>query len=104
MLNPSTVDNMPNSVLEAYASGVPVVSTNVGGIPFIVRDAETALLTSPRDPQTIAEKLEAVLADKQLAQRLVRNGLQEAQRYTWAQIGEQWMRLYEHCATAEADS
>src|SRR5690606_24095526 len=38
MMNPSTVDNMPNSVLEAYASGVPVVSTNVGGIPYIARD------------------------------------------------------------------
>ncbi len=51
MLNPSLVDNMPISVLEAFASGVPVVSTNVGGVPFIAQDGRNALLVPPSDPQ-----------------------------------------------------
>src|SRR5690606_21965536 len=49
MLNPSTVDNMPNSILEAYAAGVPVVSTDAGGIPYIARNEETALLVPAGD-------------------------------------------------------
>ena len=49
MLNPSRVDNMPNSILEAFASGLPVVSTNVGGIPYIARAGiDAALVCSGR--------------------------------------------------------
>ena len=49
MLNPSRVDNMPNSVLEALACGLPVISTNVGGVPYIVEDGLTAVLVNPDD-------------------------------------------------------
>lgn len=98
MLNPSTLDNMPNSILEAYASGVPVVSTNVGGIPFIAHDGETALLVPARDFEAMAESIVAVIANEQVATRLAQNGLAQAKRYTWGEIGAQWMRLYECCA------
>jgi glycosyltransferase involved in cell wall biosynthesis len=98
MLNPSTVDNMPNSILEAYASGVPVVSTNVGGIPYIARDGETALLVPARDVEAMASSLESVMTDEDVSARLARNGLQQASRYTWGEIGVQWLRLYECCA------
>lgn len=99
MLNPSTVDNMPNSLLEAYASGVPIVSTDVGGIPFIARDDDTALLVPARDTQSMARKLISVLTDPVLAARLARNGLEEARRYSWEMVGPQWRRLYECFST-----
>ena len=57
MLNPSTVDNMPNSVLEALASGVAVVSTDVGGVPYLVEDGKTALLVPPRSPEAMADAM-----------------------------------------------
>jgi glycosyltransferase involved in cell wall biosynthesis len=50
LLNPALVDNMPNSLLEAMASGVPIVSTRVGGVPHLVEDGRTALLVPPHDP------------------------------------------------------
>ena len=53
MLNPSLADNMPNSLLEAWASGVPVVSTNVGGIPFMAKDGCNVSLVDAGDPQKI---------------------------------------------------
>jgi glycosyltransferase involved in cell wall biosynthesis len=62
VLNPSRVDNMPNSVLEAMASGAPVVSTNVGGVPFIVRDGATALLVPPGDAEAMAQAAQRILA------------------------------------------
>jgi glycosyltransferase involved in cell wall biosynthesis len=99
MINPSTVDNMPNSLLEAYASGIPIVSTDVGGIPYIARDRETALLVPPRDPQAMADAACTVLSDPALAGHLVEQGLREARRYAWSEIRDLWLDLYRQIAS-----
>ena len=85
-LNPSRVDNTPNSVLEALASGVPVVSTHVGGVPFLVQHEHTALLVPPGDPQAMAQQVLRLLQDPALAAGLAANGLREVQRYTWSAV------------------
>lgn len=95
-LNTSLVDNMPNSVLEALASGVPVVSTHVGGVPFIVQDGVTALLVPPRDPEALAHAVLRLLDDPALAASLARAGLQEAQRYTWERVAPRLTECYHH--------
>jgi len=94
LLNPSTVDNMPVSLLEAFASGVPVVSTDVGGIPFVARHEHSALLVPPRDPSTMGEAIVSVLSDPALASRLVRNGIDEARHYAWPKVREHWLAEY----------
>ncbi|WP_237715894.1 glycosyltransferase family 4 protein [Rubrivivax gelatinosus] len=86
MLNPSTVDNMPNSVLEALSAAVPVVSTDVGGVPFLVEHGSTALLVPPRDPEAMALAVCSVTEDAALASRLRANGLVTAGRYTWEAV------------------
>lgn len=93
-LNPSLADNMPNSVLEALACGVPVVSTNVGGVPYIVRDEETALLVPPKAPEAMAEAIVRIIEDVELCRRIVNNGLAEVQRYTWKAIWPLWAETY----------
>jgi glycosyltransferase involved in cell wall biosynthesis len=93
-LNPSLVDNMPNSVLEAFACGVPVVSTRVGGVPFIVDDGVTALLVEPGDHVAMADASLRVLRDAALAARLAKAGLEEVQRYTWASVRDGWGDVY----------
>lgn len=85
-LNPSRVDNTPNSVLEALASGVPVVSTNVGGVPFLVQDGVTALLVPPEDPDAMAQAVLRLLREPALTAQLVANGLRDVQRYTWVAV------------------
>jgi len=95
VINPSLVDNMPNSVLEALASGVPVVSTNVGGVPYIVRDGVTALLVPPRAPAELAAALRRVLEDATLAAELCQNGLRDVRQYAWSQVRDQWARVYQ---------
>lgn len=84
MLNPSLADNMPNSVLEAWASGVPVVSTNVGGIPHLAQHGVTASLVPPSDPVAMAQACVALLSDETLWRERAQAGLREAQRYTWS--------------------
>ncbi len=86
MLNPSLADNMPNSVLEAWSSGLPVVSTNVGGIPYMAQDGLNASLVPPSDPVAMATACLQLLSDDACWRQRAQAGLREAQRYTWASV------------------
>ncbi len=86
VLNPSRVDNMPLSILEAWSSGVPVVSTDVGGIAYLAQDGVNASLVAPADPSAMARACVALLSDEALWQQRAQAGLQAVQRYTWARV------------------
>ena len=101
MLNPSLVDNMPISVLEAFASGVPVVSTNVGGVPFIAEHERNALLVPPSDPAACAAALGRVLQDAALADRLRRAALDDAAAYSCTRVRELWLAEYRRVQSQE---
>lgn len=94
MLNPSLVDNMPNSVLEALASGVPVVSTDVGGVPYLVQDGHTALLVPPQAPQAMAAAMLRLLDEPALAAALREAGLRYVQQYTWPNVRPKLLQAY----------
>lgn len=94
MLNPSTVDNMPNSVLEALACGLPVISTNVGGVPFMVRHRQTALLIPPADVTAMAAAIRELKSDAALRQALSSAGLAQVAQYSWPRVRQQWLGLY----------
>jgi colanic acid/amylovoran biosynthesis glycosyltransferase len=72
------MDNLPTVVMEAMASALPVVSTDVGGIPEMVRDGETGLLVSQNDPNATAEALRRLIANRDLAQSFGRKGRDRA--------------------------
>ncbi len=99
VVNPSRVDNMPNSVLEAMASGVPVVSTNVGGVPFILRDNITGLTVPPDNPEAMAAAILRILDDPELAGRLGAAALADVRQYAWPRVRERWMQVYAAAVT-----
>ena len=103
-INPSLVDNMPNSVLEALASGVPVVSTNVGGVPFVVEHELTALLVPPKSPDEMAKAILRLMHDSALSEKLVNNGLAEAGKYTWLQVWPVLSEVYSRAIHAQGQS
>lgn len=94
MLNPSRVDNMPNSVLEALACGLPVVSTNVGGVPFIVEHEHSALLVEKDDAAGMAAAMLRLRNDPALYERLRSRGLELASSYSWEAVRPLWLALY----------
>jgi len=100
MLNPSRVDNMPNSVLEALACGMPVVSTRAGGVPYVVRDGVSALLVDAGDAEAMASAVLRVLRDAKLAKSLVTAGFADVQQYTWAHVRVRLAELYERVLPA----
>jgi glycosyltransferase involved in cell wall biosynthesis len=87
MINASRVDNTPNAILEALATGVPVVTTNVGGIPFLVEHEKTALLVCAGDPRAMAAAAVRCLSDRTLARQLVVNGWAMVDGFTWPAVG-----------------
>ncbi len=101
LLNPTTVDNMPNSLLEALACGVPIISTDVGGVPYIVRHEHTALLVPPGDAQQMADAIKRLFADPELRRKLVSAGLAEVRQYAWPEVRSQWLDLYNFAARGQ---
>jgi glycosyltransferase involved in cell wall biosynthesis len=99
-VNPSRVDNMPISVLEALASGVPVVSTDVGGVPYLVEHERTALLVPAGDPTRLAGAVLRVLREAGLAARLIDAGRTAVRRYEWASVGPQLLGVYRRMTAA----
>ena len=97
LLNPSRVDNMPISLLEAMASGVPVVSTNAGGVPYMVQDGVSALLVPPQDPDELAYAALRIIENPHVAAGLRRAGLEAAQAYSWDCVRPRLIGVYEAC-------
>ncbi len=97
-INPSLVDNMPNSVLEALACGVPVVSTNVGGVPHVVKQGDTAILVPARDHEAMCQAIATILQDRNLATRLSIQGLAHVQQFGWKIVAPKWIEAYQQLA------
>ena len=93
LINTATVDNTPVSVIEGMAGGLCVVSTNVGGIPYMLSDGENSLLVAPRDPEAMAGAVRRILRTPGLGERLSVNGRKAAGDYDWAAIGRRWDEL-----------
>jgi L-malate glycosyltransferase len=93
-INTNRIDNAPVAILEAGAMGLPVVTTEVGGIPDLLTDGETALFVPDNDDAAMAAEIERLLGDADLAGRLSENGRQLAERFSWQQVRLQWEELF----------
>ncbi len=78
---PSLTEGFPNVLLEALAAGLPVVATNVCGVPEIIIDRENGLLVQPKDSQEIADRIREILEDKELRNKISRNNKKRATTY-----------------------
>jgi glycosyltransferase involved in cell wall biosynthesis len=93
-INTTNVDNTPVSVLEAMACGLCVVSTNAGGIPFLLIDGQDSLLVPPNDSVAMASAVRALLTNSELAKQLSRNARQKVEKFDWLEILSLWEKLF----------
>jgi glycosyltransferase involved in cell wall biosynthesis len=92
-LNTTHFDNTPVSVIEAIALGLPVVSTNVGGIPFLLQHEKTALLVNDNDLEEMVFQVERLFSEPKLAKALVTNAYDLVKGFDWEIIRKQWIDL-----------
>lgn len=92
-LNTTNIDNTPVSVLEAMACGLCVVTTNVGGIPYLLKHEHDALLVPPDDEVAMASAVRRILTEPELAERLSRNARLKAAEFDWSSIFPKWEQI-----------
>jgi len=93
---PSRMESLPTTVKEAFYLNVPVVATNVGGIPELIKDNETGILVPSENPDRLADAVNELLSDKQKAERLANNGNEFVKsNMTWDIILPKYIQFYE---------
>ena len=93
-VNSSVIDNQPVSILEAFASGLPVVSTATGDIPAMVGSGEMGLLVPPDRPEAMAQAVAALLQEPQRALLMTRRARQAIGDYAWTSVRKAWSAVY----------
>jgi glycosyltransferase involved in cell wall biosynthesis len=93
-INASWLDNMPVSVIEAFAAGTPVVTTSPESMPYLVKHEQTGLLSPVGDEAALAANVVRLLRDPALAARLAQNAHRESAQYTWEEVRGQWLKVY----------
>ena len=92
-INTTHFDNTPVSVIEAMALGLPIVSTNVGGITFLLENDKEAFLVNDNDSEAMAKKIDFLIQNPQVAHQLTENALKKAQTFDWQQVKQLWNTL-----------
>jgi glycosyltransferase involved in cell wall biosynthesis len=93
-VNASVVDNQPVSMIEAFAAGLPVVSTATGDIPFMVNDGETGVCVPPGDPAALAGAISALWRNPDRAREMARRARHGVDKHTWPAVRNQWATVY----------
>jgi glycosyltransferase involved in cell wall biosynthesis len=101
LTNPN-FDCMPGSLLECFASGLPVIATAAGGIPYIAENERTALLIPCGDSEAMASAAFRLLEDEALVERLTANAFEECKRYGSHAVQKQWTALYKELMNRSA--
>jgi glycosyltransferase involved in cell wall biosynthesis len=91
---PSLYETFGLAVLEAMATGLPVVATRVGGIPELVEEGRNGVLVNPREHEALAEAIIKLLSDLELSSRISKRNAIKAKQYSWKNIAEKIEGVY----------
>lgn len=93
---PSRMESIPQVIKEAFYLKVPIIATNVGGIPEIISHEETGMLVPPDDPKKLKEIITKLLSNKELTEKLANNGFDFVMNnFTWEVLLPKYIKFYE---------
>ncbi len=92
-INTTNFDNMPVSVIEAMALGLPVVSTNVGGMPFLIESGKDGILVNPSNVNEFISALKRIFANTEETNTLILKARKKVENYDWELIKQKWFSV-----------
>ena len=92
-INTTFFDNMPVSVIEAMALGLPIVSTNVGGIPFLIENEKDGLLVSSDDVNGFSTSIKRLINQPVFLRSIVFNARKKVEQFDWGIVRLQWLKI-----------
>ena len=92
-INTTNFDNMPVSVMEAMALGLPVISTNVGGLPFLIDHEKDGILVPPNNPEAFVNAIIELLNDPLKVQNITQNARLKVEGFDWEKVKLDWIKL-----------
>lgn len=95
-INTTNVDNTPVSLIEAMALGMPIVSTNVGGIPYLMEDGSDGILVNPNSVTEMYDGIVSLLEDSSKANLFSKNGRAKATQLDWSFVSQEWKKVLGH--------
>jgi glycosyltransferase involved in cell wall biosynthesis len=93
-LNSSNVDNFPGALVEAACSGLPIVTTGAGGIPFMIKNQLNGIVVSLDDDEALAAGVIDIVRNPSFGRRLARNAREWAEQFSWANVFPRLLAVY----------
>ncbi len=100
-LNSSIVDNMPLSIIEAFSCGLPVISSDAGGIPYICENGENALLVEKNNYEALAREAVEILENDDLAKKIIAKARLDCVKYFCENVRGDWLNIYLNLVSTE---
>ncbi|MGB3605724.1 glycosyltransferase family 4 protein [Psychroserpens sp.] len=94
-INTTNFDNTPVSVIEAMALGLPVISTNVGGMPYLIKHNHSGILVTPNNADAMVAAIDHIMKNTELRSSIIGNARQQVEQFDWIHIKQQWIATLE---------
>ena len=92
-INTTNFDNMPVSIIEAMALGLPVISTNVGGMPFLIDNKVNGVLVNPNQPELFVDAIKKLQSNPDETSKMILKARKKVEQFDWNFIKKQWIRV-----------
>lgn len=94
-INTTNFDNMPVSVMEAMALGLPIISTNVGGMPFLINNNHDGILVNPNSVNEFVEAVKRILSNHKNTHKMTLNARKKVESYDWGVVKKLWISVFQ---------
>ena len=87
-------DAFPTVFLEAWANNLPIISSRIGAIPYIIKDKQDGILVGPNDSKKLSQAIHDLINDKYLIKKLIKNGRTKVKCFTWDKISNKINKIF----------